>query len=338
MIPRAFGELARRLVRLLPRGPFDRSGARGAEPGAADEPIPFPFPPPPAFRLGGAGLLHAAIPGEGLEFRELKVYEPGDPVRLVDWRATARRGRLHVRRHDADRSGSVALVLDASSSMAHAFRRVSKARMAAEILLAVGRAAARAGHARRFVRFAATVELDRRVAGRLVPDAAPRRELLAPVRPRAVADWTELADRLAHRSRRGALTILATDALDDPARLLPAWEALRSRGSLWIVRVRTPAECEPGLEPVGLVAARDRETGADRLVFLPAPPRPNRAPDPVAAWTARRRVPILDLRVDQPPWDALRDFLAARSREPGPGFPLGTAAAFRRLPRGGRIP
>lgn len=73
--------------------------------------IPLPF------RLTGLTGMHAsARPGDGGEFRDLHPYAPGDRLRRIDWKATARRsqgfGDLYVRRTDATADATVMLVMD----------------------------------------------------------------------------------------------------------------------------------------------------------------------------------------------------------------------------------
>jgi uncharacterized protein (DUF58 family) len=50
--------------------------------------------------------------GEGIEFADLRAFVPGDRVRHVNWRASARRGELWVNEHHAERSGDVVIFLD----------------------------------------------------------------------------------------------------------------------------------------------------------------------------------------------------------------------------------
>lgn len=68
-------------------------------------------------RLTGLTGLHAsARPGDGGEFRDLHPYAPGDRLRRIDWKATARRsqgfGDLYVRRTDATSDATLVLVID----------------------------------------------------------------------------------------------------------------------------------------------------------------------------------------------------------------------------------
>jgi uncharacterized protein (DUF58 family) len=61
-------------------------------------------------RLVGDQLARHA--GDGVEFAELRPYVPGDQLRKVNWRVSARRGALHVNQHHPDRNADVVLFLD----------------------------------------------------------------------------------------------------------------------------------------------------------------------------------------------------------------------------------
>lgn len=63
----------------------------------------------------GAHLSHRA--GDGAELRELRAYVPGDPLRSIAWRATARRGRLLVRATEEETRRSIQIVLAIGPAM-----------------------------------------------------------------------------------------------------------------------------------------------------------------------------------------------------------------------------
>jgi uncharacterized protein (DUF58 family) len=58
------------------------------------------------------GIRRASLKGVGSEFESLKEYTVGDEVRRVDWKASAKRGKLMVREYEAERSQSVLLAID----------------------------------------------------------------------------------------------------------------------------------------------------------------------------------------------------------------------------------
>jgi uncharacterized protein (DUF58 family) len=71
--------------------------------------------PRPAATNVGSGNYVTRIRGEGLEFADLRPHVPGDRLRRVNWRVSARRGRLHVNEYHPERNADVVLFLDAFS-------------------------------------------------------------------------------------------------------------------------------------------------------------------------------------------------------------------------------
>lgn len=63
-----------------------------------------------------AGDYQSAFRGRGMEFEEVREYQPGDEVRSIDWNVTARMGHPYVKRYVEERELTVMLVVDMSSS------------------------------------------------------------------------------------------------------------------------------------------------------------------------------------------------------------------------------
>ncbi len=82
-----------------------------------------------------AGLHQSTVRGRGIDFDEVRIYQPGDDVRNIDWRVTARTGRTHTKLFREERERPVYLVVDQRQSMffgsQNAFKSVVAARVAA---------------------------------------------------------------------------------------------------------------------------------------------------------------------------------------------------------------
>jgi uncharacterized protein (DUF58 family) len=84
---------------------------------------------PSAIRTGG---YRSTFRGRGMEFAEVRAYLPGDEVRNIDWRVTARRGEVHTKLFHEERERPVLFVLDYRRPMFFATRGRFKAVLASE--------------------------------------------------------------------------------------------------------------------------------------------------------------------------------------------------------------
>jgi uncharacterized protein (DUF58 family) len=80
-----------------------------------------------------AGEYHSTFKGRGMEFEEVREYQPGDDIRQIDWNVTARMGSPFVKKFKEERELSVMLLVDASSSGQFGTRNQLKSELAAEI-------------------------------------------------------------------------------------------------------------------------------------------------------------------------------------------------------------
>lgn len=68
-------------------------------------------------RAGFAGQYHAAFHGRGIEFAQVREYQPGDDIRTIDWNVTARTAVPHVKQFVEERDLGVVVAIDVSQSM-----------------------------------------------------------------------------------------------------------------------------------------------------------------------------------------------------------------------------
>jgi uncharacterized protein (DUF58 family) len=112
-----------------------------------------------AARIGPSGLRLALLRGEGREFESLREYSPDDEYRRIDWKATARKGRLIVRQYEAERDQNVVILLDCGRSMGVRVGDLSKMDHLVEATLRLGRVALEAGDRVGLVGFAGGVRV-----------------------------------------------------------------------------------------------------------------------------------------------------------------------------------
>src|SRR5512137_1488474 len=79
-----------------------------------------------------AGEYHSVFKGRGIEYDEVRPYQPGDDVRTIDWNVTSRSGTLHVKKYVEERELTVVLLVDASRSTAFGSGLQRKSEVAAE--------------------------------------------------------------------------------------------------------------------------------------------------------------------------------------------------------------
>ncbi len=80
-----------------------------------------------------SGRHASRLRGRGLSFEELRAYRPGDDIRTMDWRATARLKKPQVRVYSEERERPVILAVDMRSNMLFGSRHSSKARAGAKL-------------------------------------------------------------------------------------------------------------------------------------------------------------------------------------------------------------
>lgn len=84
-------------------------------------------------RAGFAGDYHSAFHGRGIEFSQVREYQPGDDIRTIDWNVTARTGVPHVKEFIEERDLTILVAVDVSGSMAFGSVDWRKIDIAAEL-------------------------------------------------------------------------------------------------------------------------------------------------------------------------------------------------------------
>jgi len=80
-----------------------------------------------------AGQYHSVFKGRGMDFDEVREYQPGDEVRRIDWNVTARTGVPHIKKYIEEREMTVMILVDASASSGTGSIHQSKRELAAEL-------------------------------------------------------------------------------------------------------------------------------------------------------------------------------------------------------------
>lgn len=96
-------------------------------------------------RAARGGQQSSRLYGRGMDYAESRVYQAGDDVRRLDWRLTARSGKLHTKLFQEDREGCLLILLDTHASMRFGTRERFKSVQAARVAACAAWYAVRAG-------------------------------------------------------------------------------------------------------------------------------------------------------------------------------------------------
>lgn len=138
-----------------------------------------------------AGEYESTFKGRGMEFAEVREYQPGDDIRTIDWNVTARMRRPYVKRHNEERELTVMLMVDTSSSVAFGTQQL-KGDLAAEICALLAFSAIKNNDKVGLILFGDQVE-------KYVPPKKGRTHVL-----RIVRDLLEFLDELEGQLQAGA--------------------------------------------------------------------------------------------------------------------------------------
>lgn len=248
--------------------------------------------------------------GSGLEYAQSRRYEPGDPIKQIDWRLTARTTGTWIKEYEALKRTAVYLVLDTSASMAVSSTRLSKHDLAVWIAAAVGLIA------QRRLSPCAVIGAGERTA-RFQPSLL-RTDLwqaIEPMRAHDHAEATNLGDRLEKlttRAGRSSVIAILSDLHDPDA--MPAIRHAAQRHDVIVFELRDPAEHRR--LGAGFFRGREAETGQDFLGHSRWRASAG-GEDDIGRMLARCGASWLRLHTDQPFIPPLRHFLSSRARSGG---------------------
>ena len=122
-----------------------------------------------------AGQYHSVFKGQGMNFEEVREYQPGDEVRSIDWNVTARMNHPFVKKFVEERELTLMLTVDVSASGLFGSREQSKRELAAEIASVLAFSAIRNNDKVGLILFSDKVE-------KFIPPRKGRRHVLRVIR------------------------------------------------------------------------------------------------------------------------------------------------------------
>lgn len=243
--------------------------------------------------------------GQGTEFDALREYVPGDDVRSIDWRGTARRGGVVVRTWRPERDRRVLCVLDTGRTAAARIGDEPRLDAAMDACLLLAALASRAND--RVDLIAVDTEVRAVVRGTARAGLLPRlASALAPLEPSLVETDFELATaEILREERKRSLVVLFT-ALEPGALsegLLPVLPALTSRHMVLVAALHDPE--------LGTLAAGRADT--PELYAAAAAERALTERDRVRAALERFGALVIDAPADTFPSEVADAYLALKS-------------------------
>ena len=212
-----------------------------------------------------AGRYHSVFKGQGMEFDEVRPYNPGDDVRRIDWNVTARTGSPYVRRYHEERETTVMLVLDASGSADFGSTGRLRRELAAELAAVLSYAATTNNDK------VGTADIHGRHVELLVPPRKGRRHVLRLIRDVLVFEPTGRGtdiglalDTVNRVLKRQSIVFVISDFLADVESYRRSLAVTNKRHDVVAVHLSDPMERE--VADVGLLSLQDAETGEMMLV------------------------------------------------------------------------
>ncbi len=228
-----------------------------------------------------AGQYHSVFKGQGMNFDEVREYQPGDEVRSIDWNVTARMNHPFVKKFVEERELTVMLVVDVSASGIFGSHAQSKRELAAEIASVLAFSAIRNNDKVGLILFTDEVE-------KFIPPRKGRRHVLRVIREvlffepkRRGTNLNGALDFLLRITRHRAITVIISDFIGSPSvggsnqkrglrpqmmlleslaqASLPKLRQVNRRHDVVAVQIMDRFELE--LPPLGRIVLSDAETG-----------------------------------------------------------------------------
>jgi uncharacterized protein (DUF58 family) len=265
------------------------------------------------------GTYRSVFRGSGLEFEEVREYEPGDDIRSIDWNVTARMGMPYIKKFREDRELNILLAVDVSASSWFGSVDQSKRDLAAEVAALLAMTAMRSHDRVGLLRFAESLQ-------EWMPSRRGREHLLQVIRellfaqPRRVrTELTAAARFLTNITKKRSVVFLISDFLDVGLVDDPAVRMLGRKHDVIALVLNDPRELE--LPNVGVVALEDAETGSiahidtsDRRLREEYASSARRRRNERRQALARMKIDSVDLFTDRPFVPALMALFNARTR------------------------
>ena len=264
-----------------------------------------------------AGDYHSVFKGRGMNFDEVREYQPGDEIRAIDWNVTARLGNAFVKKFTEERELTVMLIVDVSASGNFGSTTQSKRELAAEVACLLAFSAIRNNDKVGLILFTDRVEL-------FIPPKKGRSHTLRLIREilffEPVGRGTKAALALDYLNKlvtRRAVVFFISDF--QASNFSHALAVTGRRHDFVAVRIQD--QREQVLPNVGIITLEDAETGeqieintADRTTRARFNSLAEEKAQELTKNLRRNNVDAITLRTSEDYLPALRSFFKMRER------------------------
>ena len=211
-----------------------------------------------------SGAYQSVFKGQGMEFQEVRPYNPGDEIRFIDWNVTARMGTPYIRQYREQRERTVMLVLDASQSSNFGSTKRFKRELSAEISAVIAFSATNNNDKVGLMIFTDNIEL-------YVPPRKGRTHVLRIIREmiafNASGRGTDIRLALETINRvlnKHSIIFLISDFLTSPLGYSQAISLTNRRHDIIAIDIQDPLEKH--IPSMGIVMLEDSETSESYAV------------------------------------------------------------------------
>ncbi|RJR17248.1 MAG: DUF58 domain-containing protein [Nitrospiraceae bacterium] len=209
-----------------------------------------------------AGHYHSVFKGQGMEFEEVREYQPGDDIRSIDWNVTARTGRPFIKKFMEERELTIMLLFDMSGSTYFGSVNKLKRQLAAELCSVLAMSAIKNNDRVGLIAFTDRIE-------KFVPPRKGLSHVLRIIRealyfePEGKAtDISRALEYLGRVTNRSTVTFLISDFYNEGYKK-PLSIAGR-RHDIVAMSITDPRETE--LPDIGIINLEDPETGRNFML------------------------------------------------------------------------
>src|SRR6266576_917161 len=264
-----------------------------------------------------AGDYHSVFKGRGMNFEDVREYQPGDEIRSIDWNVTARMGNAFVKKFTEERELTVMLVVDVSASGSFGSTTQSKRELAAEVACLLAFSAIRNNDKVGLILFTDRVEL-------FIPPKKGRSHTLRLIReilffePNGRGTEPALALDYLNKivTRRAVVFFISDFQAPDFSRALAVSGQRHD-----FIAIHIHDEREKVLPNIGIITLEDAETGeqieintSDRTTRTRLSDTAHRHDAELSRVLRRNNVDSITLRTGEDYLPALRSFFKLRER------------------------